>query len=372
MDAATKSTKEDMLRITEEIQYSSFSGKRKLYLFDESHRLSKQALDAILKPMEDSLPGSEDKQLVCIFCTTEPEKMQPTIFSRCAPAFVIKPVSPEGIAERLLWICEQENIPAELDALVAISEVTECHIRDALKILEGVSFSGRVDLSSVTGYLRLGANDLVLDIIESIGTDLQGAILKAFQLAETVSATVAYERLTEASLCAYRAGLKVGKTPVYWNRDRIESLSGIGSKLVEIAGRFASPPRKPSPHTLILDISALHHAFVGGFALPSSTVVVQQISAPVEPAKVISSEGSSHGTVKSEEPKKATPAPPVVGGGVVAVNPRAVGHGSFSRQAPSNSSGASANPETLSPDVFRSLVRFHLRELLSEGAGSQG
>ena len=109
LDAATKSGKNDLARIVENVTYSTFSGKRRIYLFDESHRLSKQALDALLKPMEDNVEGSEDKKLVCIFCTTEPEKMRSTIFSRCAPAFVIRAVSPEGIAGRLAWVCEKEG-----------------------------------------------------------------------------------------------------------------------------------------------------------------------------------------------------------------------------------------------------------------------
>lgn len=52
LDAATKSGKGDVTKITEEVTYSTFSGKRRIYLFDEAHQLSKQALDALLKPME--------------------------------------------------------------------------------------------------------------------------------------------------------------------------------------------------------------------------------------------------------------------------------------------------------------------------------
>ena len=67
MDAATKSGKENITRITEEIQYSTFAGTRRVYLFDEAHRLSPQALDALLKPMEDEAsPDTDDKQLVCM------------------------------------------------------------------------------------------------------------------------------------------------------------------------------------------------------------------------------------------------------------------------------------------------------------------
>ena len=185
LDAATKSTKEDMLRITDDIQYSSFSGKRRIYLMDEAHRLSKSALDALLKPMEDCIPGTQDKQLVCIFCTTEPEKMQPTIFSRCAPAFVIKAATPEQIAGRLAWVCTQENLAYEHDALVTIAEVTECHVRDALKTLEGASVQGPVTVASVASYLGIKSNDMILDMLLAMGVDITAATRAESDLAES-------------------------------------------------------------------------------------------------------------------------------------------------------------------------------------------
>ena len=143
IDAATNSGKESVRRIVDEIQYSTFSGKRKLYLLDESHRLSTDALDALLKPLEDNYPGTQDKLLVCIFCTTEPERMRNTILSRCAPAFVVRPVLPAQVGERLATVCEKEGIPYERPALDLIGEITECHIRDALKAVEGGVNVGR-------------------------------------------------------------------------------------------------------------------------------------------------------------------------------------------------------------------------------------
>ena len=86
MDAATNSGKADIKRILEELDYSALSGRRKLYLFDESHQLSTSALDALLKPMEDNRKGSEEKKrLVCIFCTTEPEKIELLYFLDAPP-----------------------------------------------------------------------------------------------------------------------------------------------------------------------------------------------------------------------------------------------------------------------------------------------
>ena len=132
VDAATNSGVEAMRKITEEIQFTSFSGRRRIYLFDEAHQLSKDALDAMLKPLEENIPGTDDKKLVCIFCTTEPEKMRATILSRCAPVFVIQTVPPEIIAQRLAEVCQKEGIPYDEDMLRAVAETTECHIRDAL------------------------------------------------------------------------------------------------------------------------------------------------------------------------------------------------------------------------------------------------
>ena len=118
-DAANNSSKEDMRSLVAELAISTWSGNKRLYLIDESHRLSKQALDALLKPMEQEVPDTKgEKELVCIFCTTEPAKMATTIFSRCAPAFTIRPVDPDKIADRLAWVCEQEGKEYDREALV--------------------------------------------------------------------------------------------------------------------------------------------------------------------------------------------------------------------------------------------------------------
>ena len=259
VDAATHSGKGDVTRITDEIQYNTFSGKRRIYLFDEAHQLSKDALDALLKPLEDTLPGSEDKQLVCIFCTTEPEKMRATVLSRCAPAFVIRPQTPADIATRLAYICEQEGIEADREMLELIAEITECHIRDALKAVEGVSMLGEVTKETVTSYLHLDLNTGYIDLIEALGVDLSKAMETAKLLMQRASPLTCYEKLVEVSMLAYRAML--GEViPAYWSRER---LIGLGASkreaLLGYAARFASRPGRPTAAMLMLDLAHLHH-----------------------------------------------------------------------------------------------------------------
>ena len=364
LDAATKSGKGDLARIIEDVTYSTFSGKRRIYLFDESHRLSKQALDALLKPMEDSIEGTEDKKLVCIFCTTEPEKMRSTIFSRCAPAFVIRAVSPAGIADRLEFVCSSEGVEYEKEALLTIAEVSECHIRDALKTLEGISLLGGVTQKSVSEYLRLGVNDMALDLLECLGEDLAKAMEMATTMAHEVSPSVAYERLAEGALCAYRAHLNIGKIPSQWNVEKVESLSQKGPRLLKISSQFAAPPHRVSRHTLVLDAGTLHHSLVG------APLWGQQIPAPVpeilvseivpEPQKIsVKSKPDQSGNILHEavpKPVRSVSETKAHNNGGVWIDPRGIGGGP-ARSQPSG---------FLSPETFRQIVQHHL------GVGREG
>lgn len=282
VDAATNSGKADVTAITDEIQYATISGKRRIYLFDESHQLSKDALDALLKPLEDNLPGSEDKQLTCIFCTTEPEKMRATVLSRCAPAFVVQPQPPDVIATRLQFVCEQEEIEFEPDMLTLVAEITECHIRDALKAIEGVSMLGGVTKDNVAAYLHLDLNAAYIDLLEAIGSDLPAAFEAAKKIMTRASPVSCYRKLSEAAMLAFRASLGE-KVPGYWGKERLAALGASkGAALLGYASRFASRPGRPTPSMLLMDIGHLHH--VGGsVSQPQAVLQVQAVGGAAPP-----------------------------------------------------------------------------------------
>lgn len=291
VDAATNSGKSEIKKLIEDIGYDTFSGKQRIYLFDEAHRLSKEALDALLKPLEDNVRGTANKKLVCIFCTTEPEKMRDTVLSRCAPAFTIDTLPPDVIAGRLQYICEQEGIEADLEALQTIATVTECHIRDALKAVEGVSMLGRVDAGNVAQYLNLDQIGLYLTILNSLGVKLNPegqpspswGLNMAYQavdlLLEKASPATLYQRLAEASMAAYQIHLGAAKAVVYWDPERIAALAQRGEVLLGYASRLSSKPGRPTGAMLKCDLAALHHGVAGAGA---TTVIVQQV--PAAPA----------------------------------------------------------------------------------------
>lgn len=391
-DAATNSGKDDIRSIVETLNYDTFSGKRRIYLMDEAHRLSKDALDALLKPMEDTVYGSDDKLLVCIFCTTEPERMRSTIFSRCAPAFVIRRVTPERIADRLAHVCDREGIPYERDALVLIAEATECHIRDGLKSLEGVSMLGGATVDNVRSYLRLNVNAQYLDILSSIGTDLPRVLGLAEQVLQSVSPATAYERLAEASMLAYRVSMNAARPPSYWPRETIDEIGRRhGDHLVGFADTFASRPGNPVAATMSCDLSVLHHnragswtaktppvagpspvpapAQVAPMSAPPTTIVSAATTTPLPaPAQEIQQQQRVVGTVSAEArtTPPALPASAYVNDGGVYIDPRAVGR----RPSEHGNNRTQGTVPPMESSEFSSVLSRLVREITVNVGGS--
>ena len=258
IDAATNSGKSDIKEIVEQLEYATVTGKRRIYLFDEAHELSRQALDGLLKPMEDTEVGSQNKRLVCIFCTTEPEKMRKTIFSRCAPAFVIRVPTPQDIADRLVYVCEQENIEYDYDALVAISEYCSCHVRDSLKSLQGISSLGKVDMPAVKEYLRLDVQIRCLSILENLRSDFAKVMENFDALRVIASPASCYEMLSKLALLSYRQSIGVARIPVYLEKDKIDVISKQGQQLIALVQSLLSHPHNPSHNMLLCDLSNYH------------------------------------------------------------------------------------------------------------------
>lgn len=342
IDAATNSGKDSIRKITEGIQYNSYSGKRPIYLMDESHRLSKDALDALLKPLEDTVPDGEDKQLVCLFCTTEPEGMRNTILSRCAPAFVIKPVTPDQLADRLVYVCEKEAIEYEREALVLIGELTECHFRDALKAIEGVSMLGAVTTSNVSKYLHLDYSTFMLNVLADIRSDLPSALKTASTLMKTMSPITVYERLSELAMMAYRTSLGDTSAPGYLDKEVIKGLGeNVGEDLLVYASKFSSRPGRPTSSMVLCDIAQLHRG--------PGEMMFAATSRPA-PVKKIQSDAKVPGKVDTE--------PKVVDN--VYIHPRAVNHKNDPPPAPKT-----ALPQELRPQEFFRFVAARAAELKS-------
>jgi DNA polymerase III delta prime subunit len=104
----------------------------KTIILDECHRLTGNAWDALLKPIEEP-----PKHVYWVFCTTNPGKVPKTILTRCL-RYELKPVSEELIYELLLKVAENEQLETPEEVLEAVAEAAGGSPRQALVFIAAV------------------------------------------------------------------------------------------------------------------------------------------------------------------------------------------------------------------------------------------
>jgi DNA polymerase-3 subunit gamma/tau len=123
--------------LRETVQYTPAQGRFKIYIIDEVHMLSAAAFNALLKTLEE--PPAHVK---FVFATTDPQKVLPTIVSRCQ-RFDLKPIPAPLIVERLKRIAVAEKIDVTDGALTCIARMADGGMRDAQSIFDQmISFCG--------------------------------------------------------------------------------------------------------------------------------------------------------------------------------------------------------------------------------------
>lgn len=165
LDGATNRGIDNVKLLIEAAQWSPQQLKKKVYLLDECHQLSKEAISALLKTLEE--PPS---YLTFILCTTEANKILPTILSRCQ-RFNFNKISSKDIVQRLLFIANNEKINIAEDALLSISKMARGSMRDAISYLEQIATvaSGKnITASNVQKYFGLTDRLAIINIIKAI------------------------------------------------------------------------------------------------------------------------------------------------------------------------------------------------------------
>ncbi len=130
VDAASKTKVDDTRELLDNVQYAPATGRFKVYLIDEVHMLSKSSFNALLKTLEEPPP-----HVKFLLATTDPQKLPVTVLSRCLQ-FNLKRLTPKLIRDRLVHICEAENITAEAPALAMLARAADGSLRDALSLLD--------------------------------------------------------------------------------------------------------------------------------------------------------------------------------------------------------------------------------------------
>ena len=137
IDGASNNGVEQVRELRETVRYAPAQGKFKIYIIDEVHMLSAAAFNALLKTLEE--PPAHVK---FVFATTDPQKVLPTIVSRCQ-RFDLKPIPNDLIVERLKTIAKEEKIKVTDEALACIARLADGGMRDAQSIFDQmISFCG--------------------------------------------------------------------------------------------------------------------------------------------------------------------------------------------------------------------------------------
>jgi DNA polymerase-3 subunit gamma/tau len=137
IDGASNNGVEQVRDLRESVRFAPARGQFKIFYIDEVHMLSNAAFNALLKTLEEPPP-----HVKFIFATTEPNKILPTILSRCQ-RFDLRPIPTETIAAHLLHIASEEGLTLDETAAWAIAKGADGGMRDAQSMLDQlVSFCG--------------------------------------------------------------------------------------------------------------------------------------------------------------------------------------------------------------------------------------
>jgi len=174
IDAASNTGVDNVRDIIENSRYRPARSRFKVYIIDEVHMLSKSAFNALLKTLEE--PPSHVK---FILATTEPEKVLPTILSRCQ-RYDFRNIPTREIAAHLKEICKKEKIKADEDALLLVAKAGAGSMRDSLSLLDRLLSIGESKLTTdlIEQLLGMPKAQLVFNLAQAIGEGNVKAVLQ--------------------------------------------------------------------------------------------------------------------------------------------------------------------------------------------------
>ena len=160
IDAASNRGIDDVRDLREKVNLAPARGPYKVYIIDESHGLTPDAFNALLKTLEEPPPHA-----VFVLCTTDAQKMPLTVIGRCQH-FVFRRHGEEQIVARLTHIANAEKVAVDPEAMQLIARTAQGSMRDAVGLLDQLVplASGSITLEGARSLLGI-ADPRVLDAL---------------------------------------------------------------------------------------------------------------------------------------------------------------------------------------------------------------
>jgi len=181
IDGASNNGVDQVRELRETCRYAPAGSKFKIYIIDEVHMLSTGAFNALLKTLEEP-----PEHVKFMFATTDPEKVLPTILSRCQ-RFDLRRIPAALISKHLEHIAKKEKVKIEPAALYAIARGAEGALRDAESTLDQlISFCGdKIEEADVLSMFGLVAQDQLLELARAVlAGEIEPALRQLHQFAE--------------------------------------------------------------------------------------------------------------------------------------------------------------------------------------------
>lgn len=267
IDAASNNGVEDVRDLRDKVQIAPVSAKRKVYIIDEVHMLSKAAFNALLKTLEEP-----PEHVVFILATTDLEKLPATIISR-TQRFSLRAIAPADAVKHLTHIAKEEGIKIEAEALELIARRGDGSFRDSISLLD--------QLSSLAGKDTPITRQLVEESLGLAASEEVAKLLEAYQ-AKDLPSIVALLNTSEAA----------GIQPSILVQQLIESIRAQlfdKPQLLSLMDALLDVPRSSQPGIKLLTVLAAHGAKPKNAALSAPA---PSISASVEELRGASSTSS--------------------------------------------------------------------------------
>ncbi len=137
LDAASNGGKDEIRELIERAAYKPGIGRFKVFMIDEAHQLSKDAFNALLKTLEEP-----PEYLKFVLATTDPEKILPTVLSRCLQ-FNLRPMAPATVRDHLQQVLAAEGVAADAGSLRLLSRAARGSMRDGLSLTDqAIAYGG--------------------------------------------------------------------------------------------------------------------------------------------------------------------------------------------------------------------------------------
>ena len=172
IDAASNTGVDNIRELIERAQFAPMQCRYKVYVIDECHMLSTAAFNALLKTLEEP-----PKHVVFVLATTDPQRVLPTIISRCQ-RFDFRRIQLEAMVKHLTHIADKESINISHDSLTLVGQIAQGGLRDAESLLDQLALvAGEVTPDKVWDLVGSVSEKDLFGLLEAIAKDQAEIVL---------------------------------------------------------------------------------------------------------------------------------------------------------------------------------------------------